>query len=144
MLSIFQRYKLKANHNLFRIFLWLRNVVINISKIQIESKSQHAVEEGTGRKSCYQYFKDTNWKQITTKPLPVLFSWSCYQYFKDTNWKQITHFVSHILCDNIICIIFASWKKNLTLFWFQDTEAQSIFATENPKLLSSKKISITI
>ena len=67
LLSIFQRYKLKANHNNLVIVTAETEVVINISKIQIESKSQLLASSFYSTGSCYQYFKDTNWKQITTK-----------------------------------------------------------------------------
>ncbi len=60
LLSIFQRYKLKANHNAIAKEIRQQNVVINISKIQIESKSQQGIADPVFINSCYQYFKDTN------------------------------------------------------------------------------------
>ena len=41
LLSIFQRYKMKANHNIFFVVMFISIAVVNISKIQNESKSQH-------------------------------------------------------------------------------------------------------
>ena len=69
---IFQRYKSKANHNIFQLFniCWL--VVLDISKIQIESKSQQVTLPQYANGRCAWYFKDTNRKQITTVHILVL------------------------------------------------------------------------
>ena len=69
--SIFQRYKSKAIHNMFFMLLVNRSVVFNISKIQIESNSQQYTNLEEARKSCVQYFKDTNRKQFTTRKLDL-------------------------------------------------------------------------
>ncbi len=90
VLSIFQRYKMKANHNWFYFFFIINNGAFNISKIQDESKSQLFIGQYIGIIRCFQYFKDTRWKQITTSNyVYACFVW-CFQYFKDTRWKQIT------------------------------------------------------
>ena len=64
--SIFQRYKLKAIHNVLRVLLQKLQVVLNISKIQTESNSQLTKGLELVSQCCAQYFKDTNWKQFTT------------------------------------------------------------------------------
>ena len=50
---------MKANHNMYLSTIDGTNVVINISKIQNESKSQLRKGQGYQTLSCYQYFKDT-------------------------------------------------------------------------------------
>ena len=50
---------MKANHNFGNVMLHLFGAVINISKIQNESKSQQHLKEAIKDGSCYQYFKDT-------------------------------------------------------------------------------------
>ncbi len=64
--SIFQRYKSKAIHNSAAVWPKLFFAVFNISKIQIESNSQHKQSIAFLEISCVQYFKDTNRKQFTT------------------------------------------------------------------------------
>ena len=59
LLSIFQRYKMKANHNNSIILININKAVINISKIQNESKSQLTININSHSFGCYQYFKDT-------------------------------------------------------------------------------------
>ena len=59
LLSIFQRYKMKANHNWLPTDIYDGEAVINISKIQNESKSQRIFNCGNIYFCCYQYFKDT-------------------------------------------------------------------------------------
>ena len=67
VLSIFQRYKMKANHNCCWFFKWCELGAFNISKIQDESKSQLHETIIALKQRCFQYFKDTRWKQITTR-----------------------------------------------------------------------------
>ena len=69
LLSIFQRYKMKANHNHPSVHSLSKGAVVNISKIQNESKSQLLLWLELRQWSCCQYFKDTKWKQITTGEL---------------------------------------------------------------------------
>ena len=66
LFSIFQRYKLKAIHNMADWISAWRSTVFNISKIQIESYSQHHLLHALPYGNCFQYFKDTNWKLFTT------------------------------------------------------------------------------
>ena len=66
VLSIFQRYKMKANHNHNAVVYWNFVGAFNISKIQDESKSQPIHFLPFAKRRCFQYFKDTRWKQITT------------------------------------------------------------------------------
>ena len=83
--SIYQRYKLKAIHNMGVSVLTYAIAVLNISKIQTESNSQR-IDNCTGnREGCAQYIKDTNWKQFTT--VKHFSSWpavlcSIYQRYK--------------------------------------------------------------
>ena len=65
--SIFQRYKSKAIHNIYFAVKFSNSVVFNISKIQIESNSQHLTSCLIDLLCCVQYFKDTNRKQFTTR-----------------------------------------------------------------------------
>ena len=90
LFSIFQRYKMKANHNSKKSIFSLSIVVFNISKIQDESKSQPSIDKARFAERCFQYFKDTRWKQITTVDYANNGTYCCFQYFKDTRWKQIT------------------------------------------------------
>jgi len=64
-----QRYNLKANHNSFCLFKIKGFVVLSMSKIQSESKSQLPPICIVSAASCVIYVKDTIWKQITTKKL---------------------------------------------------------------------------
>ena len=50
---------MKANHNLFHKALLCPFVVVNISKIQNESKSQQIFLGHMFHNCCCQYFKDT-------------------------------------------------------------------------------------
>ena len=90
VLSIFQRYKMKANHNAATFLNSLLQGAFNISKIQDESKSQPNLRSDALSHWCFQYFKDTRWKQITTIVITLPSPPRCFQYFKDTRWKQIT------------------------------------------------------
>jgi len=65
-----QRYNLKANHNYFQKKQELITVVVSMSKIQSESKSQHAHCIANLLTRCGIYVKDTIWKQITTRLYP--------------------------------------------------------------------------
>jgi len=58
--SIYQRYKLKAIHNTKLASVTEIGVVLNISKIQTESNSQHHVMTSRVTLCCAQYIKDTN------------------------------------------------------------------------------------
>jgi len=62
-----QRYNLKANHNKLGDPVNASTVVVSMSKIQSESKSQHSSGSWAPSGSCGIYVKDTIWKQITTK-----------------------------------------------------------------------------
>ena len=66
MFSICQRYALKANHNKFQRAPWELPDVFNMSKIRFESKSQQFLRGNGNAEGCFQYVKDTLWKQITT------------------------------------------------------------------------------
>ena len=116
-LSICQRYKMKANHNIFAFKLPCRLVVyqyvkdtkwkqittereqctatallfINMSKIQNESKSQQAKgysNEFIGCLSICQRYKMKANHNINNNVMWIC--WVVYQYVKDTKWKQIT------------------------------------------------------
>ena len=90
MFSICQRYALKANHNSTPVWYLARLDVFNMSKIRFESKSQLMWRLVTRDPRCFQYVKDTLWKQITTNCLQSAVWLWCFQYVKDTLWKQIT------------------------------------------------------
>jgi len=64
--SIYQRYNLKAIHNRYNRIIRQTFVVLNISKIQSESNSQHSDIMFFFKGGCAQYIKDTIWKQFTT------------------------------------------------------------------------------
>ena len=66
LISIFQRYNLKAIHNDSSASDKLMYADFNISKIQFESNSQHTIIIAIKAMSWFQYFKDTIWKQFTT------------------------------------------------------------------------------
>ena len=66
LLSVPQRYNLKAIHNLVRGVCILTNAVISSSKIQFESNSQLSAISFCVKFCCYQFLKDTIWKQFTT------------------------------------------------------------------------------
>ena len=66
MCYLCQRYNLKANHNFRRFVLSVLLVVLSMSKIQSESKSQQKSWMGLQVICCVIYVKDTIWKQITT------------------------------------------------------------------------------
>ena len=51
---------MKANHNLMSVIFVEFPDVYNISKIQIESKSQQETRPALFVGGCLQYFKDTN------------------------------------------------------------------------------------
>ncbi len=61
-----QRYNLKANHNCGGVSVWNGCVVVSMSKIQSESKSQPWLKSWIQGEGCGIYVKDTIWKQITT------------------------------------------------------------------------------
>ena len=109
----FKDTNLKANHNRRLRLPGKKRAVFNGSKIliwkQITTKSQYEKI----KKSCFQWFKDTNlkanhnsnfasyimitavfngskiliWKQITTKCHNMRLRECCFQWFKDTNLK---------------------------------------------------------
>jgi len=87
--SIFQRYKLKAIHNVKLRTNFLKMVVLNISKIQTESNSQRSYIIGDPIGGCAQYFKDTNWKQFTTAALPIIFNLPLCSIFQRYKLKAI-------------------------------------------------------
>ena len=66
LLSVPQRYNLKAIHNLFASRISISRAVISSSKIQFESNSQLKRWFVFAQSSCYQFLKDTIWKQFTT------------------------------------------------------------------------------
>ena len=90
MFSICQRYALKANHNRHRSQSGTVRDVFNMSKIRFESKSQPHLPRREAAWRCFQYVKDTLWKQITTTSGTARSLLWCFQYVKDTLWKQIT------------------------------------------------------
>ena len=84
VLSIFQRYKMKANHNPYLLFIFKLDGAFNISKIQDESKSQHylqIVDSCTGAFNISK-IQDESKSQPIEWSIPK-FIW-CFQYFKDT------------------------------------------------------------
>ena len=90
-ISVCQRYKLKANHNMIWLRLFLMRVNISMSKIQIESKSQLLLREAFNSNRwisvCQRYKLKAN---HNPEYLGALSLEGEYQYVKDTNWKQIT------------------------------------------------------
>jgi len=64
--SISQRYNSKAIHNRFAFYHFSELVVLNLSKIQFKSNSQHSDANKNQEKSCAQSLKDTIQKQFTT------------------------------------------------------------------------------
>ncbi len=62
-----QRYKSKAIHNWMIDDNWSSIAVFIMSKIQIESNSQHHLIKYQKHWSCIYHVKDTNRKQFTTK-----------------------------------------------------------------------------
>jgi len=64
--SLWQRSELKANHNTTAIIGFSNSVVFSMTKIGIESKSQHWGQFPFCWIGCILYDKDRNWKQITT------------------------------------------------------------------------------
>ena len=83
--SIFQRYKSRAIHNFAEWYNPAVCAVFNISKIQIESNSQHRRNHKIWWNRCVQYFKDTNREQFTTyKALLISFAMLCsiFQRYK--------------------------------------------------------------
>ena len=86
---IFQRYNLKAIHNAKKVYDMLNRAVTNISKIQSESNSQRqGVWCDSGRR-CDQYFKDTIWKQFTTKEEYIRWGGELWPIFQRYNLKAI-------------------------------------------------------
>ena len=65
LLPIFQRYKLKANHNSGGWLSPLNFVVANISKIQIESKSQRGLSPIFATVCCLSLSQRYELKLIT-------------------------------------------------------------------------------
>ncbi len=61
-----QRYKSKAIHNMRALFPAQLSVVFIMSKIQIESNSQHLSDNFVISICCVYHVKDTNRKQFTT------------------------------------------------------------------------------
>ena len=59
MCSVFQRYNLKAIHNITHINDVANSNVLSISKIQSKSNSQPAAVVANKLTECAQYFKDT-------------------------------------------------------------------------------------
>ena len=89
---IFQRYNLKAIHNRIWAIFSLSLAVTNISKIQSESNSQLFASNLFIRFSCDQYFKDTIWKQFTTRPLRVRACDVLWPIFQRYNLKAIHNY----------------------------------------------------
>ena len=69
LLSVPQRYNLKAIHNQNRQPSKRNFAVISSSKIQFESNSQQKFSSRNILQCCYQFLKDTIWKQFTTHSL---------------------------------------------------------------------------
>jgi len=126
-----QRYNLKANHNLVFQIKFSAKVVLSMSKIQSESKSQPLQNTTQKGVSCVIYVKDTIWKQITThmghrlwndtvvlsmskiqsesksqlRVLSLLVYPCCVIYVKDTIWKQITTRTLTYLTRYVLCYL---------------------------------------
>ncbi len=90
--SIFQRYKSKAIHNFDIGSLKQADVVFNISKIQIESNSQHYLQSLHHNSCCVQYFKDTHLKQFTTMITLLLLIPALCSIFQRYKSKAIHNF----------------------------------------------------
>ena len=98
--SIFQRYKSKAIHNSQSEGTHITEAVFNLSKIQIESNSQHPVTVSSFGKSCVQSFKDTNRKQFTTgKGNGWKSYWLCsiFQRYKSKAIHNTSNFAQKII-----------------------------------------------
>ncbi len=74
LFSIHQRYNLKGIHNLYMSKMSSVDTVFNTSKIQFERNSQCNNKRFDKRIYCFQYIKDTIWKEFTilTKQLMKL------------------------------------------------------------------------
>ena len=103
MLSIFQRYKMKSNHNPRKEKVTVECGAFNISKIQDEIKSQLVTEVMIVKVRCFQYFKDTRWNQITTAKLtldPLAGVLSIFQRYKmksNHNWTGAGYATAGVL-----------------------------------------------
>ena len=84
LLSIFQRYKMKANHNNETFDRVMVRAVVNISKIQNESKSQHLLRGYTGLLAVVNISKIQNESKSQPFSAWLNLNISCCQYFKDT------------------------------------------------------------
>ena len=67
VLPVPQRYNLKAIHNKRAAFVFWTVGVTSSSKIQFESNSQRQIGGAQFYGRCYQFLKDTIWKQFTTQ-----------------------------------------------------------------------------
>ena len=110
---------MKANHNLFFLFLFFHIDVSDTSKILKWKQITTQRAKGYFDTWCFRYFKDTKmkanhnraslllivgvdvsdtskilkWKQITTSALWRWYSLWCFRYFKDTKMKANHNFM---------------------------------------------------
>jgi len=94
--SVFQRYNLKAIHNQDLIALSKKMLVLSISKIQSESNSQLMLKQYLQVHPCAQYFKDTIWKQFTTRLSSGMPGLALCSVFQRYNLKAIHNVSSDI------------------------------------------------
>ena len=95
--SIFQRYKSKAIHNTILRCRKKKRTVFNLSKIQIESNSQHKHFTCHSCINCVQSFKDTNREQFTTC--------SSMGYFKNSLCSILQRYKSKAIHNGFVHII---------------------------------------
>ena len=109
--SIFQRYKSKAIHNSSTITIPKSKAVFNISKIQIESNSQHTCWLTICTTAVFNISKI----QIESNSQLVIGviagGYGCVQYFKDTNRKQFTTILKSGKLSMQLCSIFQRYKS---------------------------------
>ena len=96
-----QRYKSKAIHNCFFNQRTTIFAVFIMSKIQIESNSQHIVAYQIGQPGCVYHVKDTNRKQFTTFMIMqeniILLCLSCQRYKSKAIHNSINSFTDFFL-----------------------------------------------
>jgi len=108
--SIYQRYNLKAIHNRQGAIPTTIPAVLNISKIQSESNSQHNDLTYDNAKSCAQYIKDTIWKQFTTRRKTHIVSQRLCSIYQRYNLKAIHNLVTRALNETLLCSIYQRYN----------------------------------
>ena len=108
--SIYQRYNLKAIHNLLLLILFARRVVLNISKIQSESNSQLSKANSGIPLVVLNISKIQSESNSQPSSVVVLFCFCCAQYIKDTIWKQFTTLAYSSIASIMLCSIYQRYN----------------------------------